>query len=155
MRDNGGVSDTQNPPETPEPISAAGVGGNGVRPPAAGGGTGTGAAAGGERVEPVETEVTSDAVMVRRAPRYGRFIALGAILGAIVALILTFVFDGQAPENELMQFDKGQVFGFLLLICGAVGVAVGAAVALVIDRTLGRRSEAGIAEHESTHHVDE
>ena len=148
------MSDAQNSPETPEPISEAGVGGDGVRPPSAGaGGTGTGTPA--EHVEPVETEVTSDTVMVRRAPRFGRFIILGAILGAIVALILTFAFDGRAPENELVQFDKGQVFGFLLLICGAVGVGLGAVVALIIDRTLARRAEAGIAEHESTHHVDE
>ena len=132
------MSDAQNSPETPEPISAAGVGG-----------------APAEHVEPVETEVTSDTVMVRRAPRFGRFIILGAILGAIVALILTFAFDGRAPENELVQFDKGQVFGFLLLICGAVGVGLGAVVALIIDRVLARRAEAGIAEHESTHHVDE
>ena len=143
------MSDAQNSPETPEPISAAGVGGDGVRPPSAGGD------AHAEHVEPVETEVTSDTVMVRRAPRFGRFIILGAILGAIVALILTFAFDGRAPENELVQFDKGQVFGFLLLVCGAVGVGVGAVVALIIDRTLARRAEAGIAEHESTHHVDE
>ena len=147
------MSDAQNSPETPEPISAAGVGGDGVRPPSAGAGAVAGAPA--EHVEPVETEVTSDTVMVRRAPRFGRFIILGAILGAIVALILTFAFDGQAPENELVQFDKGQVFGFLLLICGAVGVGLGAVVALIIDRVLARRAEAGIAEHESTHHVDE
>lgn len=141
------MSDTQNSPDTPEPISAAGVGGDGGSSPAAG--------TGGEHAEPVETEVTSDTVMVRRAPRYGRFIILGAILGAIVALILTIAFDGQPPENELVQFDKGQVFGFLLLLCGAVGVGVGAGAALIIDRTLARRAEAGIAEHESAYHVDE
>lgn len=141
------VSDTQNSPDTPEPVSAARVSRDGVGPSAGG--------AAAEHVEPVETEVTSDTVMVRRVPRYGRFITLGAILGAIVALILTFAFDGQAPENELVQFDKGQVFGFLLLICAAVGVGLGAVVALVVDRVLARRAEAGIAEHESTHHVDE
>lgn len=141
MRDNGEVSDTQNSPETPEPISAAGAGGDGAVPAAP--------------VEPVETEVTSDAVMVRRAPRYGRFITLGALVGAVVALILTFAFSGRPPAGQLVEFDKGQIFGFLLLICATVGAALGAIVALVIDRALAGRSAAAIAEHESTHHVDE
>ncbi|WP_448006437.1 potassium transporter Trk [Agromyces bauzanensis] len=137
------MSDTQNSPETPEPISAAGVGGDGTpQVPAT-------------PAEPMETEVTSDAVMVRRAPRYGRFITLGALVGAVVALILTFAFSGEPPEGQLVEFDKGQVFGFLLLICATLGAALGAIVALVIDRAFARRAAAAIAEHESTHRVDE
>jgi hypothetical protein len=98
--------------------------------------------------EHLETEVTSDAVSVRRAPRYGRFLTLGAALGAVVALILTMAF----PENP--DYDKGQVFGFLLLACGAIGVALGALVALLIDRAFTKRAGSGVAEHESTHYVE-
>ncbi|WP_254431212.1 hypothetical protein [Agromyces sp. Marseille-P2726] len=105
--------------------------------------------------EPVETDVTSDTVTVRRAPRYGRFILLGVIVGAIVALILTFAFTGQPVEGELVQFDKGQVFGFLLLVCGTIGAALGAVVALLIDRSSARRARSVAVEHESTHRVDE
>ncbi len=150
MRDNGGVSDTQNSPETPEPISASGVGGNGAASAAASAGGDVPAPA-----EPVETEVTSDAVMVRRAPCYGRFITLGALVGAVVALILTFAFSGEPPEGQLVEFDKGQIFGFLLLICATVGAALGALTALLLDRALARRAAAAIAEHESTHRAGE
>ncbi len=126
------MSDTQNSPEkpeTPEPLPAAGVGGS--------------------PEEALETDVTSDSVTVRRAPRYGRFITVGAIVGAVVALILTFVF----PENE--EFDRGQVFGFLVIACAAIGVALGALVALLLDRASARRTTPAIVEHESTHRVDE
>lgn len=123
--DNGRVSDASNSPEPLEP----GAGG---------------------RIEPFETtDVTSDTVSVRRSPRYPRFLALGAVVGVIAALILTVAF----PDND--EFDKGQVFGFLMLACGTVGVALGALVALVIDRALGRRAASVTMEHSSTHRIDE
>ncbi|WP_394553317.1 hypothetical protein ACDF64_02940 [Agromyces sp. MMS24-JH15] len=100
--------------------------------------------------EPVlETAVDDEAVKVRRAPRYANFMLLGGIVGVLVALVLTFAF----PENE--QFDRGQVFGFLLLGLGAVGVAIGAGVALAFDRALAKRAGAAIAEHEETHRIDD
>ena len=99
--------------------------------------------------EHLETDVTSDAVTVRRAPRYPAFIGLGVVLGALVALVLTFAF----PESG--EYDRGQVFGFLLLWCGAFGAALGGVTALVIERMLARRAGAGVAEHESTHVVDD
>jgi len=101
-----------------------------------------------ETGEHLETDVTSDAVTVRRSPRYGSFLLLGAALGVLVALILTFAF----PEND--EFDRGQVFGFLLLWCGAGGLALGGIAALVIDRVLSKRRGTAVAEHESTHYVD-
>jgi hypothetical protein len=104
----------------------------------------------GGRIEPFETtDVTSDTVSVRRSPRYPRFLALGAVVGVVAALILTVAF----PDNA--EFDKGQVFGFLLLACGTIGVALGALVALVIDRVLAGRAASVTMEHQSTHRVDE
>ncbi|TDP98743.1 hypothetical protein AXZ95_2646 [Leifsonia sp. 115AMFTsu3.1] len=82
----------------------------------------------------VEETVTPAEVRVRRSPRYFRFMITGAILFAIVALILTFSF----PENP--TYDRGSVFGFLLAIGVTVGVAVGAVVALVLDRVTARRA---------------
>jgi nitrogen fixation/metabolism regulation signal transduction histidine kinase len=58
----------------------------------------------------------------------------GAVLFAIVALILTFSF----PENP--TYDRGTVFGFLLAICAVIGVALGAVVALLLDRATARRA---------------
>lgn len=87
--------------------------------------------------EPAPEEVatvTEDAVRVHRSPRYFRFMLTGAILFAIIALILTFAF----PENP--TYDRGTVFGFLLAICAVVGVALGALVALLLDRAATRRA---------------
>lgn len=96
--------------------------------------------------EPVDvTEVTEDEVVVRRAPRYGRFLLIGFVLGAITALVLTFAF----PDNP--DFDRGQVFGFLLLGFGAAGIALAALVALILDRVFSKRTRSAIAEHEATH----
>ncbi|WP_242609629.1 hypothetical protein [Agromyces ramosus] len=106
--------------------------------------------------EPVETDVSDDVVTVRRAPRYGRFITLGALLGAVVALIVTFAFSGQPAQPELeLGFDRGQVFGFLLLLCATIGAALGAVVALLIDRGSAKRAKSVLVVHESTHRVDE
>ncbi|GAA1829167.1 hypothetical protein [Agromyces salentinus] len=104
----------------------------------------------------IETEVTSDTVTVRRAPRYGRFMTLGAALGAVVALVLTLSFT---PNPTMLQqqlgFDSGQVFGFLLLIFGSVGLAIGAVVALAFDRSLAKRAASVAVEHEVAHRADE
>ncbi|WP_314149697.1 hypothetical protein [uncultured Leifsonia sp.] len=78
--------------------------------------------------------VTEDAVRVHRSPRYFRFMLTGAILFAVVAVVLTFAF----PENP--TYDRGTVFGFLLAICVVVGVALGAVVALLLDRAATRRA---------------
>ncbi|MDN4613000.1 hypothetical protein P5G50_00935 [Leifsonia sp. F6_8S_P_1B] len=78
--------------------------------------------------------VTEAQVRVRRSPRYFRFMLTGAILFAIVALILTFAF----PENP--TYDRGAVFGFLLAICVVVGITLGAVLALILDRMTARRA---------------
>ena len=88
-----------------------------------------------EEPEPrAEETVTPAEVRVRRSPRYFRFMVTGAVVFAVVALVLTFAF----PENP--TYDRGSVFGFLLAIGVAVGVAVGAVVALLVDRATGRRA---------------
>jgi uncharacterized membrane protein len=127
MGDNGGVTDPVNTPEPDEHRARQDA----------------------DASVPLETEVERDTVTVRRAPRYSRFLALGALVGAVVALILTVSF----PAND--EFDKGQVFGFLLLACAAIGLALGALVALLIDRATARRAKSVAAEHETIHPVDE
>jgi uncharacterized membrane protein len=81
-----------------------------------------------------QASVTEAEVRVHRSPRYFRFMLTGAIVFAVVALVLTFAF----PENP--TYDRGSVFGFLLAICATVGVALGAVVALLIDRVTTRRA---------------
>ncbi|NYJ21319.1 hypothetical protein [Glaciibacter psychrotolerans] len=81
-----------------------------------------------------ETVISHTTVVVHRSPRYVNFMILGAILGAVLALILTVAF----PDNP--DFGKAQVFGFLLLAGVAFGVAIGSLVALVIDRLIRSRT---------------
>ena len=104
----------------------------------------------------IETEVTSDTVTVRRAPKYGRFMTIGAALGAVVAVVLTLSFS---PNPTMLQqqlgFDSGQVFGFTLLILGSIGLGIGALVALAFDRSLAKRTASVRVEHEVAHRADE
>jgi len=86
--------------------------------------------------EPDFVETLEDAdeeIVIRRSPRYLNFILLGALLGAIVAFVLTLVF----PENP--DYSRIQVFGFLLLVCGVIGIALLSLVAILLERTVGRR----------------
>jgi uncharacterized membrane protein len=84
--------------------------------------------------------VTESSVRVQRSPRYFRFMLAGAILFAVVALILTFAF----PANP--TYDRGAVFGFLLAVGVAVGVTIGAIVALMVDRSSIRRARTVVAD---------
>ncbi len=73
-------------------------------------------------------------VSVRRAPRYYRFMAVGAAIGLLLTLIVTFAY----PEQG--EFSRLQVIGFTALFIIAIFVALGAIVALVIDRISRRRA---------------
>lgn len=99
--------------------------------------------------------VTRDRVeraRVRRSPRYGVFFVLGGALGVLAAMIITFTWTGGAAEAETtaggMSYSTIQVFGFTLIYLVPVGVALGAVVALVLDRVVGRRSREVIVDHE-------
>jgi hypothetical protein len=84
--------------------------------------------------------VTESSVRVKRSPRYARFMIAGAVVFAVIALVLTFAF----PANP--TYDRGAVFGFLLLLCGSIGVALGAVIALLIDRSANRRARTVVAD---------
>lgn len=85
----------------------------------------------GERIETAR---------VRRSPRYGVFLAAGAALGLLAALVLTFVFDGWKSPATGVTYSSGQVFGFLALYAIPIGIAVTGIVALILDRVASRRT---------------
>ena len=87
---------------------------------------------------------------MRRSPRYAIFFVLGAILGILAALILTFAFDGTEEKSASTQviYSTSQVFGFLCLVCIPIGMAVLGAVALILDRRLSRRQHEVRVDHE-------
>jgi ABC-type Fe3+-siderophore transport system permease subunit len=98
------------------------------------------AATGAPAAEPTVESSAETTVTVHRSPRYFSFMIVGAVLGAILALVLTVVF----PEND--QFEQSQVFGFLLLAGVVLGVALGSIVALILDRAIGRTTATVVAD---------
>lgn len=71
----------------------------------------------------------------RRAPRYGRFMAIGALLG-IVAGVLLVQFGPAAG-----RFSIGDVTIAVLLWTVPIGFALGALTALLIDRRSMKKSK--------------
>jgi formate/nitrite transporter FocA (FNT family) len=91
-------------------------------------------------LEPAETVVAEETLEVRRSPKYVNFMIVGAVAGAVLALLLTVLF----PQNA--EFDPAQVFGFLLLGGVTVGVALSSVVAIVLDRIVGRSATAVVVD---------
>ena len=96
-------------------------------------------------------------VRVRRAPKISVFLAAGAVLGVIVAMILTFSFDssGQVSPNTGLVYSQGQVFGFLTLVFVPVGIALAAVVVLILDRRSRRHAHTVTVDHQSVQEFDE
>lgn len=80
---------------------------------------------------------------IRRAPRLPVFLVLGAVLGAILALVLTAV--GHLDP----KVGFGATFGYLCLLCIPLGLLVGALVAIVIDQVSRRRARVVTVERAS------
>ncbi len=101
-----------------------------------------GAAVGGERrlVPPDEPVVVAGLVHVRRAPRVGRFIGTGAVLGALVGLVLALVAgrdsavvaDGTAFISVLD--GQGAARAVMAVAGGCLGALLGGAAAVLADR---------------------
>ncbi|MDT0182652.1 hypothetical protein Q9S36_20980 [Microbacterium sp. ARD31] len=95
----------------------------------------------------VDDEVVS--VVVRRSPRYGRFLFLGVVVGLVVAGILTAVAAATGdPGGPLTAGASGflRVYGALAAVCVGVGLLVFGTLAIALDRMIGRRHRAEIAE---------
>lgn len=92
----------------------------------------------------------TESARVRRSPKFAVFLGLGAALGLVAALILTFAFGGstEASPNTGMVYSQSQVFGFVALICVPVGIALGGIVAVILDRVMAKRAHEVRIEHE-------
>ena len=78
---------------------------------------------------------SADKVTLRRAPRFPRFIILGAGLGTVAAFVGTVAF----PIDPAVGF--GATFGFLLLFFAPAGVALGTTLAVLLDGVASRRAK--------------
>jgi hypothetical protein len=77
---------------------------------------------------------------VRRAPRYGPFVATGAVLGLVLAVVVTVVAGRSGtPTSQTVgglapTYSTAQVLGYLALFLVAAGGALGAVAALLVER---------------------
>ncbi len=104
-------------------------------------------------MEPEKTRETTTAT-VRRVPRYSVFMGLGAILGALVALVLTLLGEGGRSATGV-AYSTGQVLGFALLYLVPIGIAVGALVAILLERFARRHDRVVRVDRERITVVDE
>jgi hypothetical protein len=81
-------------------------------------------------------------VKIRRAPKLPVFLVFGALLGALVTLIATSMFT---PDP---QVGFAATAGYFLLFGIPAGLALGAAVGLIIDRVSIARARTVTAQHE-------
>jgi hypothetical protein len=78
--------------------------------------------------------VSESEVSIRRAPRVGVFLVLGALLGLIATLILTSLFEPDPSVGFLASFAYFCLFGI------PAGLLLGAVVAIVLDVVSTRRT---------------
>ncbi len=77
----------------------------------------------------------TDEVTVRRAPKIPAFLFVGAVVGAIVTLILTSLF----PADPTVGF--GALFAYFALYGITGGIVLGAVVGIILDRVSARRAK--------------
>ncbi len=78
----------------------------------------------------------------RRAPKLGRFLVLGGLLGAIVAFVLVMTHQSAESETGIVQNDDlGVWIMVVFFFCIATGVALGWIVAAILDRASRSRSQ--------------
>ena len=92
---------------------------------------------------PRESEVVriEQPVELERTVRYGRILIVATVIGAVVAALITLMFPIPPDENYTM----GQIVGFMLVAGAAVGLALGAILALVLGRVAKRHRGSGVA----------
>ena len=78
---------------------------------------------------------------VRRAPRFAAFIAVGALLGFIVTAAVTMQFPADPAVGMIALVAYFSLFGV------SAGAAVGALVALLLDRRSRKRTRRVGVEH--------
>ena len=81
-------------------------------------------------------------VSIRRAPKLPVFLLLGALVGAVVTLILTSLF----PADPNVGFAAS--YAYFCLFGVPAGIVLGAIVGLAFDRRSKRRSRTVTVEHE-------
>jgi len=87
-------------------------------------------------------EVDVQEATVRRAPKLGVFLVVGAALGALITLMLTSLY----PADPNVGF--GATYAYFLVYGIPLGLLLGALVGLVLDRRSRRRIRTVEVEHQ-------
>lgn len=82
-------------------------------------------------------------VTLRRAPKVGRFMALGLLLGGVVSFVLAIASAGWS------ELTTTNTFWLTLLWTGPLGLALGALTAFLLDRRSVRDADRRRAAHEA------
>lgn len=77
-------------------------------------------------------------VSVRRAPKYGAFAAVGALVGVIIAGVLAFLPLNMGDLSQ--EYSRGAVVGMGVVLLALTGAVLGAGVALIMDAVLRRKA---------------
>jgi hypothetical protein len=106
--------------------------------------------------EPAPADDVTTVGHVRRAPRYGRFIWVGFLLGLLASILLVILTNGASFSEGYDGVQNSQFFadtlsdknavGLLLLSLGPLGMRLGALVAYLLDRRSLRRRDRAIAD---------
>lgn len=88
-------------------------------------------------------------VTVRRSPKYGAFMAIGAVVGILVAWLLSSIVEPAVNEAG-QRIDTTAVIGLVLVIGFVVGAAIGGGVASIVDRALAKGTRTMVAERVET-----
>ena len=95
---------------------------------------------------PAEGRSEDVEVRVRRSPKYGVFLAIGAVLGAVVAWVVGSLMP-PGVDVEGRPVDTTPVIGLAIVGGFVVGAGIGGVVALLVDRSLRKRTRTMVAEH--------
>jgi hypothetical protein len=90
----------------------------------------------------VSQQPQTDQVKIRRAPKFGAFLAVGAVAGFIATLILTSLFPTDPSVGLPATVAYFSLYGV------SAGVVLGAVVALILDRVSSKRAKSISVEHE-------
>ena len=90
--------------------------------------------------EPIATARERE-VEIQRTVRIGRVLAMGIVVGVVVAALGALSF----PVAEEDHYTMPQIVGFTILIGGAVGLALGALVSLLLTLVARRKHGSGVA----------
>ncbi|QCR18350.1 GlsB/YeaQ/YmgE family stress response membrane protein [Agrococcus sp. SGAir0287] len=107
-----------------------------------------------ERERSVTVERDDVQVRARLVPRYGRFMVLGAIVGAVGGWLFSRLGSSGPWLGAGPTIDTSAVVPFLVVVGIVVGIVLGAVVAILLERIVGRRRRTLTAER-TRHHRDD